>query len=48
MRTNSILFIILFVELEIMLADGTEVTCSAAHEPDLFKAALCSLGIFSN
>lgn len=30
--------------LQIILADCTKITCSAKEHPDLFHAALCSLG----
>jgi len=33
------------VELELVLADGSEVVCSLANQPDLFRAALCSVGV---
>lgn len=32
------------LELTLMLADGTQVTCSESNRPDLFKASLCGLG----
>lgn len=32
------------LELRLMLADGTQVTCSESHRSDLFKATLCGLG----
>ncbi|EJD04984.1 L-gulonolactone/D-arabinono-1,4-lactone oxidase [Fomitiporia mediterranea MF3/22] len=32
------------LELTLMIADGTQVTCSESHRPDLFKASLCGLG----
>lgn len=32
------------IGLKIILADGSTVACSAAHNPDLFRAALVSLG----
>ena len=30
--------------VRLLLADGTKVTCSRDHEPDLFLATLCGLG----
>ncbi|KAL5525205.1 ALO1 [Sanghuangporus sanghuang] len=32
------------LELKLMLADGTQITCSESFRPDLFKASLCGLG----
>ncbi|THH06843.1 hypothetical protein EW145_g3801 [Phellinidium pouzarii] len=32
------------LELTLMLADGSKVTCSEQERPDLFKASLCGLG----
>lgn len=32
------------LELNLMLADGSVVTCSDSDKPDLFKASLCGLG----
>lgn len=32
------------LELELMLADGSVVTCSDSSRPELFKASLCGLG----